>query len=164
MKINIILLVIVAFLLFCNVCQEGFAGSGKYILKSKIIPPVCPKCPQCPNLVNKCEKEKAECPPCKPCGRCPKPRRRRRQRGDGDIGIGLNLNEYDLPGYDLPGYDYSSESDEDSSDINGISLLPKARGGNLGKQTRFEKNKNYRKQANSPNNEPLPWLNSFSQF
>jgi hypothetical protein len=39
----------------------------KYILKSKIVPPVCPACP------NVCPKEKGECPPCPPCERCPKP-------------------------------------------------------------------------------------------
>jgi hypothetical protein len=39
----------------------------KYILKSKIVPPVCPACP------NVCPKEKGECPPCPPCERCPNP-------------------------------------------------------------------------------------------
>lgn len=39
-----------------------------YILKSKIVPPVCPKCPD----VTVCPKAKNEkCPPCPPCGRCP---------------------------------------------------------------------------------------------
>ena len=39
-----------------------------YILKSKIVPPVCPKCPDakvCPR--------KKPCPPCPPCARCPEP-------------------------------------------------------------------------------------------
>jgi hypothetical protein len=39
-----------------------------YVLKSSIVPPVCPKCPQssvCPR--------KKPCPPCRPCGRCPEP-------------------------------------------------------------------------------------------
>uniref|UniRef100_A0A6C0ETY9 Uncharacterized protein n=1 Tax=viral metagenome TaxID=1070528 RepID=A0A6C0ETY9_9ZZZZ len=39
-----------------------------YILKSEIVPPVCPACPQsgaCPR--------KEKCPACKPCGRCPEP-------------------------------------------------------------------------------------------
>ena len=43
---------------------------SKYILKSEIVPPVCPKCPDaasCPTL------SKAKCQPCKPCGRCPEP-------------------------------------------------------------------------------------------
>ena len=42
-----------------------------YILKSKIVPPVCPKCPD----VSVCPKSKGgsgkKCPPCPPCGRCP---------------------------------------------------------------------------------------------
>lgn len=39
-----------------------------YILKSQIVPPVCPKCPD----VQACEKPK-KCQPCPPCGRCPEP-------------------------------------------------------------------------------------------
>ena len=43
-----------------------------YILKSQIVPPVCPKCPdpivQCPDNT-----DVTKCPPCKPCGRCPEP-------------------------------------------------------------------------------------------
>ncbi len=39
-----------------------------YILKSKIVPPVCPKCPD----ARACPREKP-CPACKPCGRCPEP-------------------------------------------------------------------------------------------
>lgn len=39
-----------------------------YILKSEIVPPVCPKCPD----VRACEKPK-KCQPCPPCGRCPEP-------------------------------------------------------------------------------------------
>lgn len=39
-----------------------------YILKSEIVPPVCPKCPTiCPN--NRTEPP----PPCPPCARCPEP-------------------------------------------------------------------------------------------
>ena len=39
-----------------------------YILKSEVIPPVCPACP-----VNaSCPREKP-CPACPPCGRCPEP-------------------------------------------------------------------------------------------
>jgi len=40
-----------------------------YILKSEVVPPVCPKCPDvsvCPSQENKCQ-------PCPPCGRCPEP-------------------------------------------------------------------------------------------
>lgn len=41
-----------------------------YILKSEIVPPVCPKCPDvtvCPEAKDK------PCPPCPPCARCPEP-------------------------------------------------------------------------------------------
>lgn len=40
-----------------------------YILKSEIVPPVCPKCPD----VEVCPDKEAKCPPCPPCGRCPEP-------------------------------------------------------------------------------------------
>ena len=39
-----------------------------YILKSEIVPPVCPKCPD----VASCPREKP-CPSCPPCARCPEP-------------------------------------------------------------------------------------------
>lgn len=44
----------------------------KYILKSQIVPPVCPKCPdiQCPSS-DKIDESK--CPPCPACERCPEP-------------------------------------------------------------------------------------------
>lgn len=41
-----------------------------YILKSSIVPPVCPKCPDV--SVTNCPKTE-KCPPCPPCGRCPEP-------------------------------------------------------------------------------------------
>ena len=45
------------------------AGSEDlYILKSQVIPPVCPSLPN----ITVCPK-KAECPACPPCGRCPEP-------------------------------------------------------------------------------------------
>ena len=50
---------------------KGMIAPGQedlYILKSEIVPPVCPACPQsgaCPR--------KEKCPACKPCGRCPEP-------------------------------------------------------------------------------------------
>lgn len=42
-----------------------------YILKSEIVPPVCPACPtvECSGA---CNSEK-KCPPCPPCARCPEP-------------------------------------------------------------------------------------------
>ena len=39
-----------------------------YILKSEVIPPVCPACP----TVMDCPKQK-KCQPCPPCARCPEP-------------------------------------------------------------------------------------------
>tara|TARA_B100001142_G_C14303719_1_gene643931 strand:+ start:513 stop:866 length:354 start_codon:yes stop_codon:yes gene_type:complete len=39
-----------------------------YILKSQIVPPVCPACPN----VTTCPSKK-ECTPCPPCARCPEP-------------------------------------------------------------------------------------------
>ena len=39
-----------------------------YILKSEIVPPVCPACPTTSN----CPREKP-CQPCPPCARCPEP-------------------------------------------------------------------------------------------
>jgi hypothetical protein len=43
-----------------------------YILKSEIVPPVCPACPapimQCPDKF-----DTTKCPPCEPCGRCAEP-------------------------------------------------------------------------------------------
>jgi hypothetical protein len=39
-----------------------------YILKSQVVPPVCPACPE--NL--SCPREKPA-PPCPPCARCPEP-------------------------------------------------------------------------------------------
>lgn len=40
-----------------------------YILKSQVVPPVCPKCPD----VEVCPKENNKCPPCPACARCPEP-------------------------------------------------------------------------------------------
>ena len=47
-----------------NQIPEG--DEDLYILKSQIVPPVCPKCPD----VKKCDTEK-ECPPCPAPQRCP---------------------------------------------------------------------------------------------
>ena len=43
----------------------------KYILKSQVVPPVCPKCPdvQCNNTSSNA----SSCPPCPACTRCPEP-------------------------------------------------------------------------------------------
>ena len=39
-----------------------------YILKSQVVPPVCPKCPE----AKECPRQKP-CQPCPPCERCPEP-------------------------------------------------------------------------------------------
>ena len=39
-----------------------------YILKSEVIPPVCPACP----VMSACPRQ-TPCQPCPPCGRCPEP-------------------------------------------------------------------------------------------
>ena len=44
--------------------KEG--EEDQWILKSKIVPPVCPKCPE-----PTCDTKK--CPPCPSCARCPEP-------------------------------------------------------------------------------------------
>ncbi len=48
--------------------QIPHGEEDKYILKSQIVPPVCPACPENTN----CPREKP-CPPCPPCARCPEP-------------------------------------------------------------------------------------------
>ena len=55
--------------------QKGVPGNqipngdeDMYILKSQIVPPVCPACPANTN----CSRDKSP-PPCPPCARCPEP-------------------------------------------------------------------------------------------
>jgi hypothetical protein len=43
-----------------------------YILKSQVIPPVCPACPN-PIVQSSDSTDVTKCPACKPCGRCPEP-------------------------------------------------------------------------------------------
>jgi hypothetical protein len=54
-----------------NQIPEG--DDDLYILKSQIVPPICPACPKCPsvNCDDKCGSNK--CPPCPACARCPEP-------------------------------------------------------------------------------------------
>lgn len=42
-----------------------------YILKSQVVPPVCPKCPD--PIIGSSKSDTAKCPPCPPCARCPEP-------------------------------------------------------------------------------------------
>ena len=48
--------------------QISYGDEDKYILKSEIVPPVCPACP----TVTNCPDTKKE-RPCPPCARCPEP-------------------------------------------------------------------------------------------
>ena len=43
-----------------------------YILKSQVVPPVCPKCPD-PIIRSNDSTDVTKCPPCPPCARCPEP-------------------------------------------------------------------------------------------
>jgi hypothetical protein len=43
-----------------------------YILKSQVVPPVCPKCPD-PIVRSSENQDNTKCPPCPPCARCPEP-------------------------------------------------------------------------------------------
>ena len=54
-KIVMYMIIACVVLLLTNEFQEGFAG--KYILKSKIVPPVCPKCPECPSICDNSTKD-----------------------------------------------------------------------------------------------------------
>lgn len=49
-------------------CQIPDGDEDLYILKSEVVPPVCPACPN----VTACSTNKAP-PPCPPCARCPEP-------------------------------------------------------------------------------------------
>jgi hypothetical protein len=42
-----------------------------YILKSEIVPPICPACPSM--KCNNSSTDAKKCPPCPPCARCPEP-------------------------------------------------------------------------------------------
>jgi hypothetical protein len=55
---------------FKNISGSQIAPGSEhlYMLKSEIVPPVCPACP----AVTTCPTEK-KCPPCPPCARCPEP-------------------------------------------------------------------------------------------
>ena len=77
----VLLLGIVAYNLYCCKSIEGMADNtgiplsdipegdeDLYILKSEVVPPVCPKCPDAAT----CPRQKP-CPACPPCARCPEP-------------------------------------------------------------------------------------------
>ena len=51
--------------------QIPTGNENLYVLKSKIVPPVCPRCPSVDMSKIKAELGKAKCPPCPACARCP---------------------------------------------------------------------------------------------
>tara|TARA_B100000963_G_scaffold199117_1_gene173317 strand:+ start:3365 stop:3982 length:618 start_codon:yes stop_codon:yes gene_type:complete len=51
-----------------RMAEDAGVDMSKYILKSEVVPPVCPKCPDS----RTCPRQKP-CPPCAPCARCPEP-------------------------------------------------------------------------------------------
>ena len=77
LKVSHLFFLLLGVLLLSNLgfsVKEGLqdrSDDDDYILKSEIVPPVCPKCPDV-NLCPKCGGADA-CQPCPPCGRCPKP-------------------------------------------------------------------------------------------
>lgn len=57
-----------------NNTQSLEMEDDKYMLKSHVVPPVCPKCPDLVlNAKELRKKMKESCPPCPPCARCPEP-------------------------------------------------------------------------------------------
>ena len=50
---------------------EDSSEDGKYILKSSVVPPVCPKCPDVNAAEVAADVAKKSCPPCPACARCP---------------------------------------------------------------------------------------------
>ena len=51
-----------------KMAEDAGVDMSKYILKSEVVPPVCPKCLDS----RTCPRQKP-CPPCAPCARCPEP-------------------------------------------------------------------------------------------
>lgn len=111
------ILIFIVFLMIENSCKEGY--TGKYILKSKIVPPVCPTCPQCPDLVNNC-KSNYKCPPCPPCKRCPKSNVKCEKvvvNNDSDTYMGLDFGEQSRYNDRRINYKKYSESNSESNSI-----------------------------------------------
>lgn len=62
-----------------------------YILKSEIVPPVCPQCPE-PVVI-----EKKDCPPCPACERCPEPSYKCEMIPNYDANVGIDNNQIARP-------------------------------------------------------------------
>lgn len=97
--LSVLLLFVVGWIASSSGVMEGFStnepkGVKKqdipdgdedlYILKSEIVPPVCPQCPE-PVVI-----EKKDCPPCPACERCPEPSYKCEMipNYDADVGFG----------------------------------------------------------------------------
>tara|TARA_B100001123_G_scaffold300146_2_gene334878 strand:+ start:44 stop:700 length:657 start_codon:yes stop_codon:yes gene_type:complete len=73
---------------------------SKYVLKSEIIPPVCPKCPES----RSCLPSVSKCPPCKPCGRCPEAQNQFECKKVPNYSISNSIsNKYNIPNNDMGG-------------------------------------------------------------
>lgn len=105
-----------------------------YILKSEIVPPVCPRCPapECPK-----SQDNKKCPPCKPCGRCPEP-----EFDCQKVRVNNNSREYSE-------VDVSIKTNNNNSN----DLLPVSIGDALSGNS-----------GSNNDNSPLPVLTSFSSF
>jgi hypothetical protein len=76
-----------------------------YILKSEVVPPVCPACP--PTTV--CSTKKEKCPPCPPCARCPQPDFRCKKVPN------YSSSSYNSAYYGASGgYDYDNDNENDN--------------------------------------------------
>lgn len=53
-----------------NMMKRGMGNDSKYMLKTEMVPPICPKCPDV-TIDEKFHRKK--CRPCPPCARCPEP-------------------------------------------------------------------------------------------
>jgi len=109
---------------------------SKYILKSEIVPPVCPKCPDS----RSCPRQKP-CPPCPPPGRCPEASFECKKVPSHNA---MNVNGTGPGG--------TGEVDSGFDNGNSMSGAGGASGGSYGGP------------GNSSSELPMPQLNSFAKF
>ena len=99
--------------------SEGSGGGNSnsddnlYMLKSQMVPPVCPACPQ----TTACPKRKP-CPPCPPCARCPESPFVCKKVPD--YSLGSNLGGLTSTGIPLPSDEMSNAGIGTSGDIDGL--------------------------------------------
>lgn len=141
-----------------------------YILKSQVIPPVCPACPT--TIVNTCNRphsgDNETCPPCPACARCPEPAFECKK-----VPTYRAANQY-LPtlqtgfgGGPLPGYNMNESSingEYQPADYYNLSRL----GVTQNRNPRLDSNPIISRTtggiANRSNELPMPKLTDFSQF